>query len=158
MKAYKLYCKEYEGELVFGIPEFYRQSLSETYVNDLFKNMKPWKHCIPYYRNANFAFVSLDALLSFLFLGSIELTSDIYEDLCDKFYVMSFDLTTWSPGLSKYLCTYFDDEVDNDCVQQYYDIKELNKFDRKYVVQDPVPPSDIDLCKEQYYKNVKTFY
>lgn len=158
MKAYKLCHKDYEGELVFGLPSPYRESLSEEYVNGLFKNMKPWNHCIPYYKNAHFAFVSLDALLSFLFLGSKELTSDIYEDMCSKFYVVSFDLTIWSAGLSKYLCTYFDDEIDENSINERIDIETLNSYDRKYVIQDPVPPTDIEMSKELYYKGVKIFY
>ena len=158
MKVYKLKHKEYNGELVFGLPYPYNESPGEIYVNELLKNMKPWNHCVPYYRNSHFAFVSLNAVLSFLFISSIELTIDIYNDLNDKFYVESFDLSVWSDGLSKYLCTYFDDEINEDTNKQKYNIEELNSFNRNYVTQDPIADADISLCKERYYKNVKTFY
>ena len=159
MKVYKLKHKEYDGELVFGLPYPYNESPGEIYINELFKNMKPWNQCVPYYRNSHFAFVSIDALCTFLFDTLPMSDEDTLLDLEDKFYVESFDLTVWSDGLSNFLCTYFDDEIETATEEQQYDMKTVkNSFEYKYVTQDPVANDDISLCKERYYKNVKTFY
>ena len=40
-------------------------------------------------------------------------------DICDNYFVESFEITTWSSGLSKFLCTYFDDEVEQDTLNNY---------------------------------------
>ena len=61
--------------------------------------------------------------------------------------------------MSKFLCTYFDDEVEStEDEEQRYDIKTIKGFTYKYIKQDPVYDGDIALCKDHYYKNVKTFY
>ena len=161
MKVYKLKLKKYDGDLVFGLPYPYNESPGEKYINELFKNMKPWNHCVPYYRNSHFAFVSIDALCTFLFNKfNAKLSEEILQDSEDKFYVQSFNITVWSNGLSKFYCTYFDDEVETaeDIEEQRYDMKTVKGFTYKYIIQDPVYDDDISLCKEQYYKNVKTFY
>ncbi len=162
MKVYKLKHKEYDGDLVFGLPYPYNESPGEIYINELFKNMKPWNHCVPYYKNSHFAFVSINALCTFLFgyFGKSDLTEEILSDIEDKFYVQTFNLTVWSDGLSKFLCTYFDDEIETieDTREQQYDMKTVEGFTYKYIVQDPVAEDDISMCKERYYKNVKTFY
>lgn len=161
MRVCKLKHKKYDGDLVFGLPYPYNESPGEKYINELFKNMKPWNQCVPYYRNSHFAFVSIDALCTFLFNKfNAKLSEEILQDIEDKFYVQSFDLTVWSNGLSKFYCTYFDDEVETaeDIEEQRYDMKTVKRFTYKYIIQDPVSDDDISLCKEQYYKNVKTFY
>ena len=157
MKVYKLVHNKYKGEIVFGLPQPYNKSLSEIYINNLFKDMKPWKQCIPYYKNSYFTFLSLDALMSFLF-NNHKLEEDLFEDFCNKFYIESFEISTWSSGLSKFLCTYFNDEINKDGEKQKYNIGDIMNYTYKIVIQDFIPKYDISLCKEQYYKNVKTFY
>lgn len=161
MRVFKLKHKKYTGDLVFGLPSPYNESPGEKYINELFSNMKPWNHCIPYYKNSHFAFTSINALCTFLFdKFDANIPEDVLTDIDNKFYVQSFDLTVWSSGLSKFLCTYFDDEVESteDIEEQRYDIKTVKGFTYKYIKQDPVYEGDIASCKEQYYKNVKTFY
>ena len=57
MKVYRLVHKDYNGEVVFGLPFPYNNSDGEKKINLLFSKMKPWKHCIPYYKDSKFAFV-----------------------------------------------------------------------------------------------------
>ena len=80
-----------------------------------------------------------------------------YKDICDNYFVESFELTTWSTGLSKFLCTYFDDEVEQDTLNNYT-IDEVRNWTVKFIYQDLVPKEDIKFVKESYYKTVKTYY
>lgn len=156
MRVYRLRHKQYKGDVVFGMPPTYCKKIGEKKINELFSNMKPWKHAIPYYKKSKFAFISADALVTFLF-STNTLTSEEYKDICDNYFVESFELTTWSAGLSKFLCTYFDDEVEQDTLNNYT-IDELRNWTVKFIYQDLVPKEDIKFVKESYYKTVKTYY
>lgn len=156
MRVYRLRHKQYKGDVVFGMPPTYCKKIGEKKINELFSNMKPWKHAIPYYKKSKFAFISADALVTFLFSTST-LTSEEYKDICDNYFVESFEITTWSSGLSKFLCTYFDDEVEQDTLNNYT-IDEVRNWTVKFIYQDLVPKEDIKFVKESYYKTVKTYY
>lgn len=156
MRVYRLRHKQYKGDVVFGMPPTYCKKIGEKKINELFSNMKPWKHAIPYYKKSKFAFISADALVTFLF-STNTLTSEEYKDICDNYFVESFELTTWSSGLSKFLCTYFDDEVEQDTLNNYT-IDEVRNWTVKFIYQDLVPKEDIKFVKESYYKTVKTYY
>lgn len=156
MRVYRLRHKQYKGDVVFGMPPTYCKKIGEKKINELFSNMKPWKHAIPYYKKSKFAFISADALVTFLF-STNALTSEEYKDICDNYFVESFELTTWSAGLSKFLCTYFDDEVEQDTLNNYT-IDEVKNWTVKFIYQDLVPKEDIKFVKESYYKTVKTYY
>ena len=156
MRVYRLRHKQYKGDVVFGMPPTYCKKIGEKKINELFSNMKPWKHAIPYYKKSKFAFISADALVTFLF-STNTLTSEEYKDICDNYFVESFELTTWSTGLSKFLCTYFDDEVEQDTLNNYT-IDEVKNWTVKFIYQDLVPKEDIKFVKESYYKTVKTYY
>lgn len=156
MRVYRLRHKQYKGDVVFGMPSTYCKKIGEKKINELFSNMKPWKHAIPYYKKSKFAFISADALVTFLF-STNTLTSEEYKDICDNYFVESFELTTWSAGLSKFLCTYFDDEVEQDTLNNYT-IDEVRNWTVKFIYQDLVPKEDIKFVKESYYKTVKTYY
>ena len=156
MRVYRLRHKQYKGDVVFGMPPTYCKKIGEKKINELFSNMKPWKHAIPYYKKSKFAFISADALVTFLFSRNT-LTSEEYKDICDNYFVESFELTTWSAGLSKFLCTYFDDEVEQDTLNNYT-IDEVRNWTVKFIYQDLVPKEDIKFIKESYYKTVKTYY
>lgn len=156
MRVYRLRHKQYKGDVVFGMPPTYCKKIGEKKINELFSNMKPWKHAIPYYKKSKFAFISADALVTFLF-STNTLTSEEYKDICDNYFVESFELTTWSAGLSKFLCTYFDDEVEQDTLNNYT-IDEVRNWTVKFIYQDLVPKEDIKFVKESYYKTVKTYY
>lgn len=156
MRVYRLRHKQYKGDVVFGMPPTYCKKIGEKKINELFSNMKPWKHAIPYYKKSKFAFISADALFTFLF-STNTLTSEEYKDICDNYFVESFELTTWSSGLSKFLCTYFDDEVEQDTLNNYT-IDEVKNWTVKFIYQDLVPKEDIKFVKESYYKTVKTYY
>ena len=156
MRVYRLRHKQYKGDVVFGMPPTYCKKIGEKKINELFSNMKPWKHAIPYYKKSKFAFISADALVTFLFSRNT-LTSEEYKDICDNYFVESFGLTTWSAGLSKFLCTYFDDEVEQDTLNNYT-IDEVRNWTVKFIYQDLVPKEDIKFVKESYYKTVKTYY
>ena len=156
MRVYRLRHKQYKGDVVFGMPPTYCKKIGEKKINELFSNMKPWKHAIPYYKKSKFAFISADALVTFLFSRNT-LTSEEYKDICDNYFVESFEVTTWSSGLSKFLCTYFDDEVEQDTLNNYT-IDEVKNWTVKFIYQDLVPKEDIKFVKESYYKTVKTYY
>ena len=156
MRVYRLRHKQYKGDVVFGMPPTYCKKIGEKKINELFSNMKPWKHAIPYYKKSKFAFISADALVTFLFSRNT-LTSEEYKDICDNYFVESFELTTWSAGLSKFLCTYFDDEVEQNTLNNYT-IDEVRNWTVKFIYQDLVPKEDIKFVKESYYKTVKTYY
>ena len=157
MKVYRLVHKDYNGEVVFGLPFPYNNSDGEKKINLLFSKMKPWKHCIPYYKNSKFAFVSLDAINTFLFYNKNDLTEQEFNDINDNFFIESYDIITWSSGLSNFLCTYFNDEI----VENTYEIislKDLVRLTFNFIKQSPVPQEDIKMTKESYYSKVKTYY
>lgn len=156
MKVYRLRHKQYKGDVVFGMPPTYCKKIGEKKIKELFSKMKPWEHAIPYYKKSKFAFVSEDALNSFLFFIE-SLTSEEYNSICENYFVESFEINTWSAGLSKYLCTYFDDEVEEGTLQTYT-IEDIRNLTCKFIYQDSVPKEDIKLTKESYYKKVKTYY
>lgn len=155
MKVYRLLHKEYDGEVVFGLPEPYNKTEGEQLINKYFNKMRPYRHLIPYYKNSKFAFISLNALCTFLLAGDIKkMTEQEWNDINEKFIIQSYEINTWSKGLSKFLCTYFDDEVDEGPIDTLTlaDI-EPSKF--KYVEQPSVPKEDIQMVRENYYSRVK---
>ena len=156
MKVFRLRHKQYKGDVIFGLPPTYCKKVGEKKINELLRNIKPWKHAIPYYKKSKFAFVSVDALNSFLFLSN-ELTSEEYSSICDNFYIEELEINIWSAGLSKFLCTYFDDEVEEGTLVNRT-IDEVRNWTVKFVYQDAVPKEDIKFVKETYYKGVKTYY
>ena len=156
MKVFRLRHKQYKGDVVFGMPSTYCKKIGEKKINELFSKMKPWTHAIPFYKKSKFAFISIDALNSFLFFIQ-SLTSEEYNNICDNYFVESFEINTWSAGLSKYLCTYFDDEIEENTLQ-IYTIDDIRNLTTEFVYQDAVPKEDIKLIKETYYKGVKTYY
>lgn len=156
MKVFRLRHKQYKGDVVFGLPSTYNNSPGEKQINELFSKMKPWTHAIPYYKNSKFAFVSPNAILTFLNQNS-KLTEEELADINDKFYIEIFEVEVWSAGLSKFLCTYFDDEV-IDNTNDTIDIDTIKNWTYKFVYQDPVPKEDINMVKTSYYSNVKTYY
>ena len=156
MKVYRLVHKDYNGEVVFGLPFPYNNSDGEKKINLLFSKMKPWKHCIPYYKDSKFAFVSLDAINSFLFYNKSELTEQEFNDINDNFFVESYDVGTWSNGLSDFLCTYFDNEIID--TYETFSLKDLVKLTFNLIKQSPVPQENIKMAKESYYSKVKTYY
>lgn len=156
MKVFRLRHKQYKGDVVFGLPSPYNTTVGEKKINELFSKMKPWTHAVPYYKKSKFSFVSSNAILTFLNNIS-KLTEEEFNDIDNNFYVEIYDVETWSSGLSKFLCTYFDDEI----IPDTYDtitIKELLGWTYKIIYQDPVPKSDINLSKTSYYSTVKTYY
>lgn len=157
MKVYRLIHKDYNGEVVFGLPFPYNQFDGEKKINQLFSNFKPWTQCIPYYENCKFAFMSLDALIIFLYsLGNLTKQETI--DIYNNFYIESFYLNQWSNGLSKFLCTYFDDEINNEYPIEKLTLNDLLSYTINIIRQDPVSEEDIRLTRTQYYQNIKTYY
>ena len=158
MKVYRLVHKDYNGEVVFGLPFPYNQLEGEKKINYLFSKFKPWRQCIPYYKGCKFGFISKDALMSFLHYDK-SITEQEYNDIIDKFYIESFEVSAWSAGLSKYLCTYFDDEIDTSVFPiEHINLNDLKDYDYKYVAQSSIYDEDIKLVKERYYQNIKTYY
>lgn len=155
MKVFRLRHKKYKGDVVFGLPSPYNESVGEKKINELFSKMKPWTHAVPYYKKSKFSFVSSNAILTFLNNGKF--TEEELNDVNNSFYVEIYEVEIWSAGLSKFLCTYFDDEI----IPDTYDtitIKELINWTYKTVYQDPVPKADINLSKTSYYSDVKLYY
>ena len=157
MKVYRLVHKDYKGEVVFGLPFPYNQLEGEKKINYLFSKMKPWKHCIPYYEGDKFGFISINALVSFLYWDG-DLTEQEYKDIEDNFYVESYEVSSRCSGLSKFLCSYCEDEIDTAELIEKLSLKELIGYTIKYIKQDHVPIDDIKIVKEKYYQNIKTYY
>ena len=157
MRVFRLRHKQYKGDVVFGMPPTYCKKIGEKKINELFADMKPWKQAIPYYNKSKFAFVSSDALMTFLFGNFDDYIGDEFNSICNNYYIESFELTTWSAGLSKFLCTYFDDEIEEDTLETYT-IDNIKNWDYKYIFQDSVPKEEIQFIKNSYYLKVKTYY
>ena len=157
MKVYRLIHKDYKGEVVFGLPFPYNQLDGEKKINYLFSKMKPWKHCIPYYEGDKFGFTSINALVSFLYWDG-NLTEQECKDIENNFYVELYEVSSRCSGLSKFLCTFCEDEIDTAELIEKLNLKELSGYTIKYIKQDPVPADDIKLVKEKYYKDIKTYY
>ena len=157
MRVYRLRHKQYKGDVVLGMPPTYCKKAGEIKINEMFSDMKPWKHAIPYWVKSKFAFVSSDALMTFLFGNFDDYIGDEFNSICNNYYIESFELTTWSAGLSKFLCTYFDDEIEEDTLETYT-IDNIKNWDYKYIFQDSVPKEEIQFIKNSYYLKVKTYY
>lgn len=157
MKVYRLIHKDYKGEVVFGLPFPYNQLDGEKKINYLFSKMKPWKHCIPYYEGDKFGFTSINALVSFLYWDG-NLTEQECKDIENNFYVELYEVSSRCSGLSKFLCTFCEDEIDTAELIEKLNLKELSGYTIKYIKQDPVPIDDIKIVKEKYYKDIKTYY
>ena len=157
MRVYRLRHKQYKGDVVLGMPPTYCKKVGEIKINEMFSDMKPWKHAIPYWVKSKFAFVSSDALMTFLFGNFDDYIGDEFNSICNNYYIESFELTTWSAGLSKFLCTYFDDEIEEDTLETYT-IDDIKNWNYKYIFQDSVPKEEIQFIKNSYYLKVKTYY
>ena len=80
-------------------------------------------------------------------------------DIESNFYEEYFKVSSSCPGLSKFLCSYREDEIDTtEFPIEKLSLKELSGYTIKYIKQDPVPANDIKLIKEKYYQNIKTYY
>lgn len=161
MRAYKIVNSDYPNEIVFGMPYPFNQTNGEKKLIQLFSNMKPWTQCVPYFKNSKFAFVSKDALMSFLFNNkNVNLTYDDIKELdLAGWKIKSFELTTWSAGLSNFMCTYFDDEIVDNSFETYtFDELYNNCNNYNKVYQNNVPKFAINDIKNKYYNNIKTYY
>jgi hypothetical protein len=160
MRVYKLVRKDYSGEEVFGYPNSeiinFNTNINSV-LNKKFETIKPWTHCIPYYKNSHFAFLSLSALNTFLFEDDYDFSEDELYELNEYFEIKSFELSIWSAGLSKFLCTYFNDEV-IEGTEITYSIKDISEMSYDYVYQDDVPKGEITEIKNKYYNGVITYY
>ena len=154
MKIFRLTRKDYDGEVVFGIPSEICTD-SDKKINSYLTKYRPYDHCIPYYKKAKFGFLSLNALCTFLFANNEnEFTEEELKEVNNNYVVQTYELDTWSKGLSKFMCTYFDDEVLEGPIDTY-SINDLMGYTFKFIYQTNVPKEDIALVKEQYYSKVK---
>jgi len=157
MRVYRLRHKQYKGDVVFGLPFPYNQLDGEKRINKLFSKMKPWKHCIPYYKNSKFAFVSLSAINTFLLYNKVDLTPQEFKDINDNFIIESFEISVYSSGFSKFLCNYLDEDV-VDMTYKKYKLKDISSLTFDFIKQPPVPQEDIKMSRLTYYNKIKTYY
>ena len=157
MKIFRITRKNYDGEVMFGIPEEICND-GDRKINSYLSEICPYTQCVPYYNNAKFGFISMNALCTFLFGRKKNLLSDEeLDEINENYIVKTYEIDTWTRGLSKFMCTYFDDEIVEGPLDSYA-IKELNSQTFKYIFQTDVPKEDIEMSKEQFYSNVKFHY
>ena len=156
MRVYKLIRKDYNKDVIFGLPYPFNTTSGEQKLNKLLSKIKPWKYCIPFYNGDEFAFISSDALLSFLQLDS-NLTEEELNDISNNLYIKSFEVSTWCSGLSKILCSYSPDDI-KEGTEKEYQIKDIIGWEFKFIYQDKVPSEDVQMTKERFYNNIQTFY
>ena len=154
MRAFRL-TDGTENELIFGVDN----SINNATLDKLKKGLariKPFEQVVPYYKNSKFAFISFNAFKYFLF-GLCDFS---YEDLIELerlgYKVIDEDLSCYSRGLSKLICTYFDDEVvelKTELLSKLFENADSMKYDTIY--QPILPKEIIKECKDQFYKNVK---
>lgn len=144
-----------EPEVMFGIDSNNKQSTVK--LKKGLNDMRPYNECVSHYKNDKFAFLSLNAFKNFLF-NKCKLTLEDINELAEEgYYVTIQDLRVYIRGLSKYICSYFDDEV----VEPVKEVQLTDLFDNadsmvyEEIFSDPIPKEFIKECKDQYYRNVK---
>lgn len=155
MITYRLIYDEVE-EIVFGIANPDKNKSLEKLKKGI-KSICPYKEVVAHYKNDKFAFQSFNAFKYFLFgLCKLDL-NDIKELEKLGFRVTVQELRVYMRGLSKILCTYFDDEVVEpiNLVLLSELFENADSMDYIEVERPPVPKEFIKDCKDQYYKNVK---
>lgn len=155
MRAFRLICDTEDNDIIFGIDNFSNNAVLKKLNNGLSK-IRPYEQLVPFYKNSKFAFSSLESfkfflfhLCKFSFFDLIEL-----EDL--GFAFIDEDLEGYAKGLSKILCTYFDDEVNNfkkESLTDFFATADSREYE--IIKIGPYPKEDIKACKAQFYQNVK---
>ena len=153
MRAFRL-TDGTENELIFGVDN----SINNATLGKLKKGLariKPFEQVVPYYKNSKFAFISFNAFKYFLF-GLCDFS---YEDLIELerlgYKVIDEDLSCYSRGLSKLICTYFDDEVvelKTELLSKLFENADLKDY--KVVTLDVGPDKFIKECRNQFYRSV----
>lgn len=146
--------KSLSDEFMFGVDNP-NNSKAVRKLNMGLSEYKPWNFCIPYYKNAHFAFIGIDELKYFL-IQICKLTYDDIVELGSEGYrIYELKLSTYSCGLSKLLATYFDDEIDNykngEDGQLISDFFTQRRYVCKVNIENPKPYTlEIELSKEMY--------
>lgn len=154
MQAYRL-VNETENDIIFGVDNLNNNVTLEKLAKGI-SNTRPYNQAIPYYKNSKFAFTSFNAFKYFLF----DICRLNHDDLLELerlgYKVQNEDLGCYSKGLSKILCTYFDDEVVELKMELLSELFE-NADSMKYNgIAQPILPKEITKsCKAKFYKNVK---
>lgn len=154
MQAYRLVDVS-ENELIFGVDNLINNASLEKLAKGVAK-IRPYNQAVPYYKNTKFAFISFNAFKYFLF----EVCQLTYDDLIELeklgYKVINEELECYSRGLSKILCTHFDNEIvelKTELLSELFDNADSMKYDTIY--QPILPKEIIKECKDQFYKNVK---
>lgn len=97
-------------EIVFGVDNVDDNAVLKK-LNRGVATVRPYNHVVPYFKKAKFAFMDFNAFKYFLFY----ICKFSYHDLLELenlgYKVIEQDLESYSNGLSRLFCTYFDDEV-----------------------------------------------
>lgn len=153
-KRFFKFGKSLSDEFMFGVDNP-NSSQAVMKLNMGLSSYKPWNFCIPYYKNAHFAFIGIDELKYFLIRMCNLTYDDIVELGIEGYRIYELKLSTYSCGLSKLLATYFDDEIDE--YKNGEDGQSISNFftEKNYVcntmISQPVPyPDEIKMAKEEY--------
>lgn len=146
--------KSLSDEFMFGVDNP-NSSTAVMKLNMGLSKYKPWNFCIPYYKNAHFAFIGINELKYFLIRVCNLTYDDIVELGIEGFRIYELKLTTYSSGLSKFLATYFDDEIDKykngedgELISNFFNEK---NYICKVTINQPSPyPDEIKLAKQKY--------
>lgn len=159
MKLFKLTLSNYDKDLHFGLPKELVHNSYDTKINLGLSKIKPWLYGIPYYNDSKIAFVSKDALFTFLF-NICEFTKDDIDELENLgYYIEQINTPIIDTGFSKIICSYKEDEMENS--PSKLSLKNISKnIDYHFVpfFANVLESKDVQRIKSKYYKNVKTFF
>lgn len=157
MKIIKLKLKNYDYDLHFGLPEDHKELECEKKLHYGFTKIKPWLYCIPYYEDSSVAFVSKDAILTFLY-DVCKLTKEEIKELNEIGYYLEYYKTPIvDTGFSKLICTFKLDEInkgpETDSIKKLARKQAYNELD---FIANIYNTKESNRVKNLYYNKVKS--
>ena len=151
MISYRIINKQnLDWDFIFGIDNIDDNMLIRKFNNGVAK-IRPYNQCVPYYKGMTFSITSLNGLKYFLY-GICNFSPDELKEFLDLGYdIIKEDLEVYSKGLSKLLCTKYNDEVNSTAQFNLKSIINNNEYidiDTPYCSNE-----DINFCQAQYYTN-----
>lgn len=157
MKIIKLKLKDYDEDIHFGLPNEHKTSNVEKKLNRGLALVKPWLYCIPYYDDSSVAFLSKDAILTFLYDICEFEKEEIIELNNIGYYIEYYKVSLVDTGFSKIICTFKMDEV-KDGPKQDSILKYARKQNFKHLsfFENVINTKDSNRIKNTYYNNIKS--
>lgn len=125
-------------------------------LNNGLSKIKPWKQCVPMFKNCKFAFLNLNVLCTFLYKLCKFTVSDLITLAEDGWYIQCINLSVYGKGMSNIWVNYIDDEITDIKRTEITDYINCDYHIVSY--KQLYDSNEIKRCYNMYYTDIKTYY